>query len=242
MDFERARFNMVEQQIRPWDVLEQDVLDLLLATRREDFCSPEYRELAFSDLEVPIAVGGKPTGETMLAPKVEGRILQALALRKHESVLVVGAGAGYLTSLISYRARKVTALEIHPEIGKLAAKNLKHAGVSNVHLLIEDGAPWFKPTPAKPAAAKTSDDISSETAAERFDAIVFCGGLSILPEGLAERLTPGTGRAFVFLGEFPVMRAKLLHISAQKHLEGDTLFETSCTHLKNFPKAKAFKF
>ena len=88
MDFERARFNMVEQQIRPWDVLDQDVLDLLLATRREDFVSPQYRNLALSDLEVPIAIAGKPTGETMLAPKVEGRILQALALKRHESVQI----------------------------------------------------------------------------------------------------------------------------------------------------------
>ena len=121
MDFERARFNMVEQQIRPWDVLDPEVLDLLMATRREDFVSPEHRALAFSDIEVPINVEGKPSGETMLFPRVEGRILQALALKKHENVLLIGAGSGYLAALMAYRARKVTALEIAPEIARLAA-------------------------------------------------------------------------------------------------------------------------
>ena len=132
MDYERARFNMVEQQIRPWDVLDQDVLDLLMATRREDFVSPAYRGLAFSDLEVPIAIAGKPSGETMLSPKVEGRILQALALKRHESVLLIGAGSGYLAALMSYRARKITAIEIHPEIAKLAQANIKNAGIHNM--------------------------------------------------------------------------------------------------------------
>jgi protein-L-isoaspartate(D-aspartate) O-methyltransferase len=225
MDFERARFNMVEQQIRPWDVLEQDVLDLLLATHRENFVAPEYRTLALSDLEVPISVDGHLTGETMLAPKVEGRILQAVAAKRHESVLVVGAGSGYLTGLLAHRARKVTALEIQSDIGKFAAKNLKSAGLHNAEVQIADASSWF----------------SGGADVERFDAIVFCGGLALIPPGLSARLTPG-GRAFVFEGKFPIVQAKLLTMSPLKNLAGPVLFETSAKPLRNFQNASAFKF
>jgi protein-L-isoaspartate(D-aspartate) O-methyltransferase len=239
MDFERARFNMVEQQIRPWDVLDQDVLDLLLATRREDFVSPEYRNLALSDLEVPIALEGKVTGESMLAPKVEGRVLQAVALKRHESALVIGAGSGFMTALIAHRARKVTAVEIQPDIAKFAAANLKAHGLSNVNVVVGDGMTWFQ----SPSAAKaTDDDEQVESAAfERFDVIVFCGGLFALPEGLIARLTPG-GRVFVFQGQFPIVQAKLLTLSAQKQLSGPVLFETSAKPLQNSPKNRSFTF
>ncbi len=241
MDFERARFNMVEQQIRPWDVLDQDVLDLLLATRREEFVSAEYRNLAFSDLEVPIALAGKPSGETMLAPKVEGRILQALALKRHESVLVIGAGSGYMTALIAHRARRVTAIEINADIGKFAASNLKANGISNVNLQIGDGVDWFKPAPAQTLEDDEELDQPAANSYERFDAIAFCGGLSVLPEGLIARLTPA-GRVFVFLGQFPIVQAKLLTLSSQKQLAGPVLFETSVKPLQNFPKARSFTF
>ncbi len=239
MDFERARFNMVEQQIRPWDVLDQDVLDLLLATRREDFVSPQYRNLALSDLEVPIAIAGKPTGETMLAPKVEGRILQALALKRHESVLVIGAGSGYMTALIAHRARRVTAIEINADIAKFAAQNFKASGLSNINLQTGDGLDWFKPAPGK--SSTEDEDEAEPDSLERFDAIVFCGGLSVLPDGLIARLT-SAGRVFVFQGQFPIVQAKLLTLSAQKQLFGPVLFETSAKPLQHFPKAKAFSF
>ncbi len=241
MDFEHARFNMVEQQIRPWDVLDQDVLDLLLATNREAFVSPEYRNLAFSDLEVPIAFAGKTTGETMLAPKVEGRILQALALKRHETVLVIGAGSGYMSALIAHRARRVTAIEINADIGKFAAGNLKASGLSNVNLQIGDAVDWFKAAPAKTSEDEEELDQTTVKSFERFDAIVFCGGLSVLPEGLVARLTPA-GRVFVFLGQFPIVNAKLLTLSAQKQLSGPVLFETSAKPLQNFPKARSFAF
>ncbi len=241
MDFEHARFNMVEQQIRPWDVLDQDVLDLLLATRREEFVSPEYRNLAFSDLEVPIAIAGKPTGETMLAPKVEGRILQALALKRHETVLLIGAGSGYMTALIAHRARRVTAIEINADICKFADGNLKANGLSNVNLQMGDGADWFKAAPAKTLDDDEELDQPLANSFERFDAIVFCGGLSVLPPSLEARLTPA-GRVFVFQGQFPIVNAKLLTLSTQKQLSGPVLFETSAKPLQNFPKARSFAF
>jgi protein-L-isoaspartate(D-aspartate) O-methyltransferase len=239
MDFERARFNMVEQQIRPWDVLDQDVLDLLMATRREEFVSPAYRNLALSDLEVPIAIADKPTGETMLAPKVEGRILQAVALKRHESALIIGAGSGYLTALLAYRGRRVTAIEINADICKFAASNLKANGVSNVNLQVGDGFDWFKEAPSSTTEAD-ADELEANRV-ERFDAIVFCGGLSVLPEGLVARLNPA-GRVFVFLGQFPIVQAKLLTLSTHRQLSGPVLFETSAKPLQNAPKARSFTF
>ena len=260
MDYERARFNMVEQQIRPWDVLDQDVLDLLMATRREDFVSPAYRGLAFSDLEVPIAIAGKPSGETMLSPKVEGRILQALALKRHESVLLIGAGSGYLAALMSYRARKITAIEIHPEIAKLAQANIKNAGIHNV--LVHQGqglellGGFSKLTQKGQSAALSSDihpsadnldaDDSGPVArnVERYDAIVLSGGLSHLPEQLIACLNPGA-RVFAFLGEFPVVRAKLLRAANSVRVTGlseETLFETAIKPLQGFRKTSHFTF
>lgn len=226
MDFERARFNMVEQQIRPWDVLDPEVLDLLMATRREDFVSPQHRDLAFSDIEVPIVLDGKPTGETMLFPRVEGRILQALALKKHENVLLIGAGSGYLAALMAYRSRKVSAFEIHPGIAQLAARNLKDAGISNAQVIEGNGADRF-------AAGKTGE--------ERFDAIVFSGSLSALPETLSACLNPGA-RVVAFVGEFPVVQALLLTAGAQGTLSSQVLFETALKPLRGFAKPSSFKF
>ena len=240
MDYELARFNMVEQQIRPWDVLDQEVLDLLMATRREEFVSPEYRALAFSDLEVPIAIAGKPTGETMLAPKVEGRILQALALKRHESALLIGAGSGYLAALMSYRARKITAIEIHPDIEKLAISHLKRAGISSVQVHQGNGLDWLK----SPVVSQGDDDEASSPSQERFDAVVFAGGLSELPEGLNTALNPGA-RVFAFLGEFPIVQAILFTASKTgrvTELFEDILFETAVKPLRETPKVSRFKF
>ena len=127
MDFERARFNMVEQQIRPWDVLDQDVLDLLFAVKRENFVPPAYRNLAFADIEVPLG-----NGQTMLPPRVEARILQAVAPRRADKVLQVGAGSGYLAALLGARADEVHAIDIDPALVTMARANLERAHVANV--------------------------------------------------------------------------------------------------------------
>jgi len=126
MNIEQARFNMIEQQIRPWDVLNLSVLELLGVMKREDFVPPVYRALAFVDTEVPL-----PGGQCMLAPRVEARILQELDVHKHERVLEVGAGSGYMAALLAHKAQHVTTLEIDPELARFAASNLKRAGVTN---------------------------------------------------------------------------------------------------------------
>src|SRR5687767_11213010 len=135
MNLEQARFNMIEQQIRPWEVLDPVVLDLLHEVRREDFVPAEHRALAFADLEVPLG-----HGESMMQPKVEARIVQELALQPHETVYEVGTGSGYLTALLARRARHVTSAEIHPDLRVRAGANLAAAGVGNVTLLDGDSA------------------------------------------------------------------------------------------------------
>ena len=139
MNIEQARFNMIEQQIRPWDVLDQDVLNLLSIVKRENFVPAAYRNIAFADLEIPL-----PTGQHMLFPRVEARVLQELAVKKHEVVLEIGAGSGYMAALLAARGRSVTTIEIEPELAKLAAENLAANGVSNAQVVLGDGAPVMK--------------------------------------------------------------------------------------------------
>jgi len=129
MNIEQARFNMIEQQIRPWEVLDPTVLELLSRVKREEFVPPEHRALAFADLELPLG-----HGESMLQPKIEARILQEIMLQPHETVYEVGTGSGYLTALLASRARQVTSAEIYPDLQARAAANLRTAGIANVTL------------------------------------------------------------------------------------------------------------
>jgi len=128
MNIEQARYNMIEQQIRPWDVLDQDVLSLLALVKREDFVPAAYRAMAFVDTEVPL-----PGGQCMLAPKVEARLLQELKVLKHEQVLEVGAGSGYMAALLARKAQHVITLEINPELAQMASANLRRAWVMNAY-------------------------------------------------------------------------------------------------------------
>src|SRR5258708_13092908 len=144
MSVEQARFNMVEQQIRTWEVLDQDVLDLLYVVRREEFVPAEYRAFAFSDLEIPLYEGADE-GERMMQPKMEARILQELAVRKNERVLEVGSGSGYLAALLAARAHHVCSVEINPRLKTFGEENLRRVGVENVTV------PLGPPAPALPA-------------------------------------------------------------------------------------------
>src|SRR5262252_3684969 len=135
MNLELARFNMSEQQIRPWNVLDPAVLNLLAVMRREDFVPPTYRALAFVDCEVPL-----PEGQCMLAPKVEARLLQEATVQRHERVLEVGAGSGFMAALLAHRARSVVTLEVHASLAALATANLRRAGVDNCQVRTQDGA------------------------------------------------------------------------------------------------------
>src|SRR6478672_12816263 len=157
MNIEKARFNMIEQQIRTWDVLEPDVLELLLVVKREAFVPDERKSLAFIDTEIPL-----PCGASMFTPKMEARILQEVAPRKHEHVLEIGAGSGYMAALLAHKARQVTTVEIEPELKALAEKNLANYGVGNVEVALGNGARGWNP-PAQ------------------YDVIVISGSLPVLP-------------------------------------------------------------
>ncbi len=217
IDFERARFNMVEQQIRPWEVLDQQVLDLLLSVRREDFVPRQYRNLAFADLEIPIGFGKK-----MLAPKVEARMLQALALRPTDRVLEVGTGSGYMTALLARSAAHVYSVEIIPELSAQAAALLAEQKIANVTLEVGDAARgWSKHAP--------------------YDAIVFSGSVPVLADEFQRSLNPG-GRLVTVVGDAPVMQARLITCTGGGAYNSAGLFETCIPPLQNAPQPERFRF
>jgi protein-L-isoaspartate(D-aspartate) O-methyltransferase len=216
MDIEQARFNMVEQQIRTWDVLDQTVLDLLFEVRREDFVPPAYRMLAFADLEIPLG-----DGEKMWSPKMEARVLQALRLKSGESVLEIGTGSGYLTALLAKQRTRVTSVEINPRLSSEAGAKLVRAGLASAELTVGDGARgWGSGT---------------------FDAIVLTGSTPELPDALLKQLNPG-GRVFAVVGDPPVMSARLVRWIAPGEMSSETLFETVVDPLKNAAAPARFEF
>ena len=217
MNIEQARFNMIEQQIRTWEVLDPDVLDLLHEVKREDFVPPEHRDLAFADLEVPLG-----HGESMMQPKVEARIVQELALQPHETVYEVGTGSGYLAALLARRSRHVTSAEIHRDLKARAAASLGRAGIANVTLLEGDSA-------ARPLAEAP------------YDAIVITGSMPLLPQAFLDRLAPG-GRLFAVVGDAPVMKATLVRQPVAGSFQAIELFETLLKPLVNAPQPSRFRF
>jgi protein-L-isoaspartate(D-aspartate) O-methyltransferase len=221
MNFEQARTNMVEQQIRTWEVLDQAVLDLLYAVPREDFVPGAYRTLAFADLEIPIEEGVKG-GEKMMAPRIEARIVQALAPHKTERVLEVGTGSGYLTALLAHRAAHVHSVEIRPALAAFGRDNLARHGADNVTLETGDAARGW-PTRAP------------------YDVIVLTGSTPALPKVLLDQLAPG-GRLFAVVGELPVMVARLVTCSAPGAFRSVELFDTVLAPLVNAEQPPRFKF
>ena len=217
MNVEQARFNMIEQQIRPWDVLDQEVLSLLSVVRREDFVPPAYRALAFVDMQVPL-----PEGQYMLEPKVEARLLQDLKLARHEKVLEVGAGSGHMAALLAHRVQQVITLENRPALARLAADNLRRAGVMNATVHQADGAQGL------PAEAP-------------FDAILLSGSVASAPSALLEQLKVG-GRLMAILGEVPVMRATLVTRVSERDFRSVDIFDTVAPRLDGFAEPPRFRF
>jgi protein-L-isoaspartate(D-aspartate) O-methyltransferase len=216
MDIEQARFNMVEQQIRTWAVLDQNVLDLLFAIRREEFVPPAYRMLAFADLEIPLRPGAG-----MWSPKMEARVLQELEIQSGESVLEIGTGSGYFTALLSGMGARVTSVEIDPDLAAVAKGKLGLASAGSIELGVGDGAlGWGSAT---------------------YDAIVLTGSTPLLPDRFVEQLNPG-GRVFAVVGEAPAMAARLLRWVAPGALSTRTLFETVLAPLTNAAVAAQFEF
>jgi protein-L-isoaspartate(D-aspartate) O-methyltransferase len=217
MNIEQARFNMVEQQIRPWEVLDQQVLDLLYVVRREDFVPQAYQALAFSDLEIPIG-----EGETMLQPKVEARILQEVAPGRTDKVVEVGTGSGYMAALLAHRARHVHSVEISPALKRFGETNLRKAGIVNVTVEQGDAARgWSKHAP--------------------YDVIVLTGSTPVLPDAFLAQLAPG-GRLFAVVGEPPVMSARLVTAVGGGSFNSLDLFETVLAPLKNALEREKFVF
>jgi len=216
MDFELARFNMVEQQIRTWEVLDQDVLDLLFVVKREAFVPAQWQSLAFADLELPLS-----NGEKMWAPRVEARVLQALQLRGGEKVLEVGTGSGYFSALLASRAAIVTSVEIDRALSLEAAQRLARARFANVRCEVGDAAQgWGDAT---------------------YDAIVLTGSTPLLPDALFAQLRPH-GRIFAVVGDMPVMTARLFERTAQESRVATDLFETVVAPLRNAASPARFKF
>jgi protein-L-isoaspartate(D-aspartate) O-methyltransferase len=221
MNIEQARFNMIEQQIRPWDVLDLDVLNLLMVVKREDYVPAAYKALAFMDTEIPL-----PCGENMLAPKLEARILQDAAIKKHEHVLEIGAGSGYMAALLAHKARHVTTVEIEPELKALAEKNLAANGVTNATVMLGDGAQGWQGAGANSAP---------------YDVIVISGSLPVLPEAFLKQVKVG-GRIVAIVGEAPVMSAELITRTSDVAYNTVKLFETSVKPLRNAVTPSHFKF
>jgi protein-L-isoaspartate(D-aspartate) O-methyltransferase len=227
MNYEQARFNMIEQQIRPWEVLDSQVLSLLAVVRREDFVPAAKKALAFADMEIPLT--GKP-GQCMLAPKVEARILQDLAVQKHEKVLEIGAGSGYMAALLAHRAQQVITLEIDPDLAQLARDNLKKAGIYNAEVRTGDGA-------AKLGQAVSSNDPLSGP----FDVIVLSGSVAEVPPALLAMLKTG-GRLSAIVGFEPMMRATLVTRVGETAFRTTQAWDTVAPRLVNFNEPSKFNF
>ena len=217
IDFEQARFNMIEQQIRPWDVLDLQVLELLSLVRREDFVPLAHKALAFVDMQVPTQ-----GGQCMLEPKVEARMLQDLHLQKHEKVLEVGAGSGYMAALLAARGQRVVSLELNPELVRTARNNLQRAGVANAEVREGDG----------------SKGLAAEAP---FDVIVLSGSVAEVPPALLNQLKVG-GRLAAVVGAEPVMRATFITRTGETTFTTAQPWDTVAPRLANFAEPSRFQF
>lgn len=214
---DQSRFNMIEQQIRPWDVSDNDILDLLAVMRREDFVPEAYRALAFVDMEVPL-----PQGQCMLAPRVEARMLQDLRVQPQDRVLEIGAGSGYMAALLARRAAHVVTLEIDPQLAALARGNLQRAGIANVEVRQADGA-------------------QGTTAGGPFDVIVLSGSVAQVPQSLLAQLKVG-GRLAAVVGSEPMMRAQFITRTGEAQFQTTEPWDVVVQRLKNFPEPSHFNF
>lgn len=217
MNIEQARFNMIEQQIRPWDVLDPQVLDLLFVVKREDYTPSAYRDLAFADMEIPLG-----QGQVMLAPRVEAKLLQELTVKKTDRVLEIGTGSGYMAALLAGRAEHVVTVESRPEIAAIAKANLENAGVSNVTVEVGNGANgWSQRGP--------------------YDVIILSGSIPTVPASILAQLRVG-GRLAVVVGTAPVMEAQLITCTAEGVYNTVNLFETVVPSLDGFNAQPGFTF
>jgi protein-L-isoaspartate(D-aspartate) O-methyltransferase len=217
MNFEQARFNMVEQQIRPWEVLDSRVLNLLEQIHREDFVPVRYRKLAFADLAIPL-----DNGQVMMRPKIEARMLQSLELEADETVLEIGTGSGFVTACLAGLAKRVVSVEIFEELQEAAAVKLRDKSIENVELFVGDVMRGWQPEQAH-------------------DVVVVTGSVPEIPEQILGWVNPG-GRLFVVTGESPAMEARLLRRTGVTDWSVESLFETDLPRLVNSEEPPEFEF
>ncbi|MEN9437539.1 MAG: hypothetical protein RIR09_2194 [Pseudomonadota bacterium] len=225
MNIEKARFNMIEQQIRPWNVLDASVLKLLSVVKREDFVPAAHKGLVFADMEIPLMGDTEEAmrlGQCMLAPRLEARLLQDLAVQAHETVLEVGAGSGYMAALLASKARRVVSLEIVPELAKMARDNLRNAGIHNAEVRQANGAD------AKPAEGQ-------------YDVILLSGSVAEVPHTLLALLNVG-GRLAAIVGEEPMMRATVVTRTSSTDFVTTQDWDTVAPRLLHFPELPRFHF
>lgn len=215
MDFEKARYNMIEQQVRTWEVLDQDVLDLLAEIHREDFVPTAYRRVALADFTIPIG-----HDQLTMTPKTEARLLQSLMLTANDRVLEIGTGCGYLTALLARSALEVVSVDIHADFTASARDKLTTLGIDNVILHSGNAANGW------PAGGP-------------YDAIAVTGSVPLLGEALQSQLAPG-GRLFVIVGEAPVMEARLITRISEREWASESLFETDLAPLIGVPQRSLF--
>ena len=216
-EIEQARFNMIEQQIRPWDVLDQQVLDTMNAIHREDFVPEHYRSLAFADTNIPLG-----HEQVMMAPKLEGRVLQALAIAPADRILEIGTGSGYLTACLASLGQHVTSFDIMPDFTTAAGETLQGKDISNISLHTADVA----------------NGIDSD---DRYDAIAVTGSLPMLQQQFHNNLSIG-GRLFVISGSLPIMEAWLITRIDEANWARECLLETCIPPLLNADTTQEFIF
>ncbi len=217
MNFEQARFNMIEQQIRPAEVLDPGVLEVLASTPREEFVPEQYRNLAFVDMKIPLGFN-----QTMLTPILEGRVVQALSIRSMDTVLEIGTGSGYMAALMAKLGRNVTSVDIFPDITRQAQQNLNRQGVRNVTLEVGDAShDWAGGAP--------------------YNVIAITGSLPLMPDAYKKRLKVG-GRMFAIVGDTPVMECLLITRLGEHEWTQETLLETDISPLVNAPQPQRFFF
>jgi len=217
MNFEQARFNMVEQQVRTWEVLDERVLELLETTHREDFVPVRYRKMAFTDMAIPL-----DHGQNMMKPVVEGRLLQSLELKPDETVLEIGTGSGFMTACLAKLAEHVVTVDVYEQFSNEAAARLKEKDIQNVELETGNAMTGWQPEQAQ-------------------DVLVVTGSVPDVPDHFRGWVNPG-GRIFVVCGDEPAMEAKLLTKLNATEWREESLFETDLARLIDAEKAPEFEF
>lgn len=217
LNIEQARFNMIEQQIRPWDVSDAAVLQLLTVVKREDFVPAAYKAMAFADMAVPL-----PAEQVMLPPRIQARLLQDAAVQPSDKVLEIGTGSGFTTAMLASQAQRVISLEINPELADLARANLQRANIHN-------------------AEVRCADGVRGAAADAPFDVIFLGGSVTEVPQALLSQLKVG-GRLVGIVGNEPIMHAQVVTRTSETNFKSDEKWDDNAPRLVNFPQPSAFKF